>query len=335
MRVEDIWKLLEQQKGEISSGYLYRRILPEVNYDVYVAIAQPLNIRLLMLQVSSGSLNRGIVYPSSSSFEVRRVLLEKNNTGRVALQLVLTNTKYTDIFTALTQDIVENLAPVSEEKDAVAAFLVRLKRWQAFLEQHNPDGLSETAQQGLYGELWFLRQVAIPQLGASDGTQSWTGPRRTQQDFQFERCAVEVKTTVSRQHQKLTISNERQLDDTGTGVLILLHLSLDVRQGRGETLPEMVASLRSLLEATSTANEILETLLFEAGYLDIHASRYEQHGYTIRETNYFRVERDFPRIVEADLRSGVGDVHYSIAVSECKRFGIAEPEVLSLIGNQQ
>lgn len=335
MMVENIWQLLEQGTGEVSSGYLIRRILANVQYDVFLAIEKPSDLRLLMIRVHHRAIEKGTAtYPASSSFEIRRVLLNKEDTDHITLQLILTNVRYSDIFTTLVQDIVDHIANILDEQKAVVAFLARLRRWQIFLEQHNSEGLGETAQQGLYGELWFLRQSVLPCLGTLRGVLSWSGPKATQQDFQFSGCAIEVKTTTSKQHQKLTISSERQLDDTGTGVLILLHLSLDVRQERGETLPDMVASVRSLLSGNPAAVETFEDLLFEAGYLNIHAPRYEQNGYTLRETNYFKVEGDFPRIVEADLRNGVGDVRYTIGVAECKRFSVAEPEVLSLIRRQ-
>jgi len=162
----------------------------------------------------------------------------------------------------------------------------------------------------------------------------WTGSKGTQQDFQFPGCAVEVKTSSAKQHQKLAIASERQLDDTGAGMIVLLHLSLDVRQGQGENLPEIVASVRSLASGDAIAKDELENLLFEIGYLDIHATRYENIGYTIREHNYFKVEKDFPKIIESDLRNGVGDVRYTISVAECKRFSISESEVIALIGYQ-
>jgi hypothetical protein len=140
-----------------------------------------------------------------------------------------------------------------------------------------------------------------------------------------------VKTTSTKQHQKLAIASERQLDDTGAGTIILLHLSLDIRTGQGETLLDMVASVRSIVANDPLAKEEFENRLFELGYLDLHASRYEQTSYTVREANYFKVEQDFPRIVEADLRNGVGDVRYTISISECKRFSIDESNMLSLI----
>jgi hypothetical protein len=114
----------------------------------------------------------------------------------------------------------------------------------------------------------------------------------------------------------------------------LFHLSLDIRQRQGETLPEIVSSVRSLVAADEIARSKLENLLFEIGYLDIHTSRYENIGYNIREYNYFKVERGFPRIVESDLRNGVGDVRYTISVAECKHFSILESEVVELIGDQ-
>jgi len=166
------------------------------------------------------------------------------------------------------------------------------------------------------------------------GFHYWISPRGTQQDFQFSGCAVEVKTTSAKQHQKLAIASERQLDETGAGAIVLLHLSLDVRQGQGETLPAMIASVRSLVAGDAIARDELENLLFEVGYLDIHIARYENIGYTIREHNYFKVGADFPKIIESDLRNGVGDVRYTISVAECKRFSVLESEVIALMGDQ-
>ncbi|MCL1465506.1 PD-(D/E)XK motif protein [Argonema galeatum] len=331
MTVQNTWKLLEDDTPNVTSGYITRRLLPEVTYDVYLAIERPSNARLLMMRVKHKSIGKGGIFPNSNCFEVRRVALQGDDDAHVTLQLVLINSRYSDIFTTLVQDIVDEISPIADEQNAVAAFFTRLRRWQAFLEKHSPEGLSQAEQQGLYGELWFLRQIVIPQIGSRQGVECWTGAKGTQQDFQFQHCAIEVKTTVAKQHQKLAISSERQLDDTGTGTLILLHLSLDARQNRGESLPDIVVSLRSLLENDPIAKEQLETLLFEVGYLEIHTPYYEQIGYTPREVNYFKVEGDFPRIIEADLRNGIGDVRYTISVAECRRFSIPELNVISLI----
>jgi len=116
------------------------------------------------------------------------------------------------------------------------------------------------------------------------------------------------------------------------GLLLLFHLSLDARQGGGETLPARVRLTRELVGADAVAAEELEQLLFEAGYLDCHTPTYEGLGYTVRESNFFEVRDQFPRIVEADLKKGVGDVRYSVSVAECKNYLLPQSRLHQLLG---
>ncbi|PSB33719.1 PD-(D/E)XK motif protein [Stenomitos frigidus] len=334
MSIRELWNELERDVQQDRSGYVTRRVRPDSICDLRVAVMEPQGTRTLLLKARRIIIELIQEYPESAGFQVQLMQLAGESPDYLTLQLTLTQSRYSDIFTALADDIIAGVAEKKTEEAGLEEFIVRLKRWQAFLKANQPDGLSEEQQRGLYGELWFLRQVASLSLEPLRGIQFWTGPRGTQQDFQFARSAIEVKTTISKQHQKLTIASERQLDDSGTGTLILLHLSLDSRPGRGEALPDIVTSLRLLLVNHSAAREEFENHLFAVGYLDIHALRYEQIGYIVRETNYFKVEGGFPRIIESDLCNGIGDVRYTISVAECKRFAIAEADVLSLIGVQ-
>ncbi len=332
MKISELWSDIELNIHQDRSGYLTRRVRLDSIFDLRIAVIEPQGIRALLLRVRHTVAELIQEYPKSEGFQVKLLRLPDDGQEYATFQLTLTQNRYSDIFTALVDDVILGVSEKNTEEAGIEEFVVRLKRWQAFLKVNQPEGLSEIAQQGLYGELWFLRQVVLQNLLLLNGIQHWTGPKATQQDFQFSGCAIEVKTISAKQHQKLIISSERQLDDTGAGTIVLLHLSLDIRQGQGETLPEMVASVRSIVAADAIAKDELENLLFEVGYLDIHTDRYENTGYNIREHNYFKVGEDFPKIIESDLRNGVGDVRYSISVAECKRFSILESEVISLIG---
>lgn len=329
MKIEDTWNLLEQDVSDVSLGYLTRRIFSDSHHDIYLVIESPSKTRILMIYVNRTSIEKSIVFPTSSGFEVRRMIFPEDD--RIALQLILTNNRYKDIFTALVQDIAENIAFIPIEADAVQMLANRLKRWQIFLEKHDLEGLSEEIQHGLYGELWFLRQVVIPHFGLSS-LRYWLGPEGANQDFSFEECAVEVKTTVAQNPRKLSISNENQLDETRLNKLFLMHLSIDVRSN-GETLPEIVESLRAILGKDSSSRELFEKRLFQIGYLDIHAPKYSETSYKHRTSGYFKIEQDFPRIVPADLKQGIVQVRYSIEISACRPYAIAESEVIESINN--
>jgi hypothetical protein len=247
-----------------------------------------------------------------------------------ALELVLTDPRAADIFVALASDIAEAAAAKPDEVSAVAALVSRLARWQRFLEESGPEGLAPEQQRGLYAELWLLGRHLLDAVGLGPAVHAWAGPTHASHDFQLGACAIEVKGTAAKQHQVLRIVSERQLDDTGVDALFLFHLSLDARLGTGETLPAIVGDLRKAL-GTTPAAQTFEDRLLDAGYLDIHERLYENPGYTIRESNFFEVTERFPRITERDLRPGVGDVRYSVAVAECKHFTVALDEVLDAL----
>lgn len=331
MTFEDIWKDQEGGAAGGSGGCLARRIHPDSVVELRLAIEKPSNARLLLLRVAASVLRTPREFPRSLGFEVRRAFDALDGRKYVHLMVRLAHPQFRDVFTSLAEDVACHVARAVGDEDAVRTLVARLERWQAFLKSHPADGMSEEFRQGLYGELWFLRRHTIPLLGPRAAVSAWKGPDRAVQDFQWTGLAVEVKTSTGKQHQKLTISSERQLDATGAGRLLLFHLSLDAREGGGETLPALVATVRELLATDAAAAADFEQLLFDAGYLDCHAPSYEQIGYTVRESNFFDVIDGFPRIVEADLRNGVGDVRYTISVAECRNYRVDDDSVLQLL----
>lgn len=199
------------------------------------------------------------------------------------------------------------------------------------MECASSDGLGPSLQSGLYGELYFLRHHLFPVVGVTAGLGAWHGPSRLQQDFQFDRCAVEVKTSTSKQHQVIQIASERQLDESLLDKLFLFHLSLDARPHQGETLVAMVNRIWNAIGDSNAGRDLFARKLLEAGYIDAQSSRYDAVGYNIRESEVFDVQGDFPRMVEGDLRAGVGDVTYSISVSECKHYAVPADQMLAAI----
>lgn len=330
MSLEEIWDELERITPSGASGRVMRRIQPEAACDLFVAVAKPTNLRLLLMPVAERSLAGLEALPSGSGVETR--IARPGEQGRdAALELVLTDPRYRDIFTALATDIAQAVAAEDDEPAGVAALIGRLRRWQHFLEEAGPTGLGPEAQRGLYAELWLMRNHLFPVLGPIASVLAWKGPTHSAHDFELGQTAIEVKSTLAKQHQILRIVSERQLDDTGLESLFLFHLSLDAHRDTGQPLPALVEELRQLVGSTGVAT-VLDDGLIEAGYLDAHRALYLNPGYAIRESNFFRVWDGFPRIVERDLRSGVGDVHYSVSVAECRHFLTSREAVLGRLG---
>jgi hypothetical protein len=325
----EIWEELERAMPPGESGQVKRRIRPEAKCDLFLAISKPSNLRMLVMLVGEDSLVGVEDLPTARGVEAR-ITRPGQDGAHAALEVVLTDPRSADIFTALASDIAQSVVAESDDASAVATLVGRLRRWQRFLEESGPEGLTSERQRGLYAELWLLRQHLLEAVGPAAAVQGWTGPTRESHDFQFGASALEVKSSAGKQHQVLRVASERQLDDTGVQALFLFHLSLDAHQHAGESLPALVADLRESLRMTATA-AAFEDRLFQVGYLDVHEHLYENPGYTVRESNFFQVTDGFPRIIEADLPPGVGDVHYSVAVAQCKHFLIDSETVITAL----
>jgi len=324
----NIWSELESDNSQ-PEGYLRLRVRPSSQCELFLAVAKPENNRALLLEVPASAIPTKAEYPQSNGFRVEPVPITYGPTGDVRLVLSITDNRYFDIFSVLVSDIMDHVASQPDRQSSVKEFIARLIRWQDFLKRHAPEGLSEQAQQGLYGELWFFRKFILLNMDSVGAASAWVGPRRANQDFQLDRCAVEVKTTSAGSHQLIQITNTRQLDDTGIEVLLLLHISLDIRFGGLQSLPELVYEIRTLLENQNVkALSIFNECLIDAGYLDIHENRYKELKYTIRNYYFFKVCQGFPRILENELLPGIGDVHYSVALASCMPFKVDETAAL-------
>ncbi len=330
--IEETWKSLEKEsESETKTCILKRRLEPFSSCDISLGYEKPANRRMLLLRVFRSNTPDSDYLPRSKGFEIRTVSLPEDDEEHATLELILTDSRFTDIFTSLVQDVIDNITIQKNEKSVIRAFIERLVKWQQFLDRYGHDGLGDEARRGLYGELWFMRRYLIPILGINKAVDAWKGPFRKAQDFQLSDCAVEVKTTISKQHQKIQIVSEQQLDDTGLGGLFLQHLSLMESSGSGETLYEIVEDIRKIITVEPVASQKMEDSLFDAGYLNAQAHRYNKTGYNVRYSSIFRVNEGFPRITERDLANGVGDVHYSINVSECMHYAVTESDFTMFI----
>lgn len=319
-RIENIWVGLESETSN-HSGLLYKRYSAEVLPDVFIALKAPEKLRCIAFRISA-------VFPFDENQwnKLKDIKIETLPDDRVKskkfLLILLLNKQHKDIFSTLCEDLIFGVSDVSTEQTLVEKLLERLTKWQSLFEKVGKQGLSDEAQRGLYGEIFFLRFFLTNNSDKNYCVKSWLGPEKSIQDFQYSNWAVEVKTTHGNNHQKIHITSERQLDDSIIEKIFLFHLSLDVRVGNGESLNMIIDTVSELLNHNTMASNLFKLKLLESGYFDIHKPLYDERGYTIRQENIYRVTDNFPRIIENQIPIGVGDVRYSIVLSESEEWRI-------------
>lgn len=329
MKIDAIWEELEKD-GSFQTGLLYKRYSVGVEPDLFVALKAPEKLRCIAFHIS---------FYSSINLEhlnkLRDIKLElmkdERNPERQFFLIILLNSQYTDIFSTLCQDLIEGVSKTKDESFLINQLAERLLKWQSLFEKLEFQGLSDSSQRGLYGELYFLRKYFLNCCDYLDCLNSWTGPEKSIQDFQYSNWAIEVKTTSGNSHQKISISNERQLDDSLIPYIYLFHISLDVRKEYGESLNEIIEDIFDILSNHAVATNLFKMKLMEAGYFSVQSGLYSEKGYTIRNEDIYHVTDKFPRIIEKQIPLGVGDVKYSIMLDKLDLWRIDEYTLFSKI----
>lgn len=331
MMHSEIWQELETRAStETGIGTLKRMIGTKKICPMFIGINRPGNMRVFILEVPRENLPSPNRIPDSNGFDFKlQIVGDETNQDHISLILYSASSKYDQIFASISSDLFINLNELTNAKEIVSKFLNRLQLWQSFFQKQNSDGLSEEAQKGLYGELFFIKKYVFPKFEPMKSLSYWLGTNKRQHDFQFGDLSVEVKTTSSKQHQKLHISSEQQLDDSLVNQLYLFFLSVSLIDNLNQTLPSLIGEIREFLTTSTAALERFNSILIERGYLDIHRHLYESTGYSLRKSGFFQVHSDFPRITEHDLRPGVGNIKYTIDLDMCAPFSVSENDFVT------
>jgi hypothetical protein len=326
-QIREIWSKLAGT-GQLSEGFVRLRISDIATCRAYAARNLHSSGEALMFEVATSSIPGKTNWPSGAGFALDVVpsLPGRNGQTRITLQAI--DSTFTDVFHSLADDVVDHIAVVSTELDAVRTLLRRLAKWQAFLRAFGKQGLSLEQRRGLWGELRFLQMLAA-EIGWESAVSAWKGFQKANHDFQCPTCAIEIKTTAAATPRAFGISNVRQLDDEEIGQLFVGLFRVEESDSGGKTLSEVVDAIRANLEPRARSQ--FDDGLFRVGYIEGHVKQYSSPRYIQKKIDWFKVATGFPRILGAEIPNGVEEVRYRVAIAACKDFGVEESLVLTQI----
>lgn len=327
-RIMEIWSSIEQSN---EAGLLKRLYSSDSELHVYAIFQNPENHCGIALSYNK---NIGVDISPFSNLRDLQVSMQTDSSfpqnNLLIIKLLYDQSR--DVFAVMCENMVQSVLSLHSEREVVKTIINQLGKWQMLFEKLKGEGLTPAEQLGLYGELHFIQKY-IARQDAVQVLNSWVGADREIRDFQYNDWALEVKTTAGNNHQKVSVSSERQLDETRLDNLFLFHLSVETSKMNGESLNAKVNAIREVIRDNISALNTFNNKLIDAGYFYRHTHLYEEKCYQTRDENYYKVDSDFPRIKESEIRSGVGDVKYSIILSQCNEYMVAENTVFNTINS--
>lgn len=298
-----------------TKGHKYLPLGTKSIRDLHIGVTG-LNQKCLMFKTSKALLEEK-TFPDTEGLEVG--LDFGFGEAELGVVLKLKNDDFIEVFVTLSNDLVNAMQALKDDKQFIDTFFGRLGIWKLFLDKSGEKGLGPERRRGLFGELHLLKELVIPAIG-TDSIKFWTGPSGAMHDFEFGKFAVECKTMASNKSQKVSISNERQLEDAGYDDLFLACVAITVRRNATPSLVTIVKEIESLLERDPLNLVNFRNNLLRCGYSSVHDEIYQREGYHVDEIHAFKVRDGFPRLLASDLEPGVGGLHYTVDLSACTSF---------------
>ncbi len=248
--------------------------------------------------------------PHQLDMRAIRIRKSSRDDGRWALLWTLEDSGLLEMFSLLSQDLIEHSRVIKGDVSPLTFVLCRLSSWRHLLERASDDLLSLNGIRGLCGELIFLEKL-IDRFGGEEAVGAWVGPSGADQDFQLDASAWEVKT-IRPDADKVIIASEAQLDDSNRKMDFIIVELADVSSSSEDrlTLNSLVARVRNKLSSHYQALLRFDNQVLVAGY--IAREGYDSFSFKLRSLDRYSVGEGFPRIVRSIVPHGVENVCYEI-----------------------
>jgi uncharacterized protein YbaR (Trm112 family) len=326
-------KIIESIDIHGTGGKFVRKRDPRVSIlSIFAAKEISSGLEALLVETTPGVLKGIDEWPQSEGFSVEIEKVEETRPGTASrICLTLSGKRFRTVFFILCESICQAIEAESDARKAITKVHDLLYTWQQFLKKHSPDGLSEQARVGLFGELEILDVLFIKHMNPLSALEGWRGCSKAHQDFQYKAFALEVKTSRAVSPETVHITNVRQLDDENVDSLFLAIVNVEQNPATGTSLQQKINKIRKLLKGRSV--ELFDEGLQELGFIQGHTRFYESELYTVKSIKHFRVQDGFPRMLCSQIPEGVNGVKYKINISSLSSFEIENKLLVANVKN--
>lgn len=301
------WEEISKNKNQ--SDFSVLRFNDDCEADFYIGINENNNKCILHSLVNVNIYFEG--------FEKTNLKAYKNS--KYLILELIDNNEYLDLFLDLSYSIFEKIKDITIAQNSALIFKEMILRWSEFFNNKKIDKLGEKQVMGLWGELFILKEfIEEENKSVNDILIAWKGPYNGNRDFEFDDFHLEVKSIKS-DSEKINISSEYQLEHEN-GIEINLRVLKLRGDSDGLNLSHIVNKIIIILNQLNADLEIFYSALFQIVKLN-DLNKYDDLCFAINsDQTYLVIENEFPLINSKNLKEGLSDVKYKIALNKLEKF---------------
>lgn len=325
-KLKIIW---ENQASSIKNEVIRERVESIPGLNCYVGTIAWSKAKIFLLELNASC-------PVHSNYLMRFVGVEIQvlpvDKGIKELAIVLLENELSDIFIFFIEDIINSLTNINIQEDAILIVSQKINYWKKLFSKYTREILTPQQQQGLFGELYFLKLMLDNLISSESVIRSWEAPSGKNQDFNFDGHAVEIKTSKSNS-PSIRISNEYQLDTTGLKSIFIAFYNLTEYQGKEYTLLSIIMDIRTKLKSKPDVLTEFNTKLESLGITSDNETEYNTMALSVRDEKYYLVTPEFPKITTETIDDAISKISYEIDPNQCSDFEISFNSILKKLKN--
>lgn len=221
------------------------------------------------------------------------------------------------VFFTFCEDMIRSITDIKEEMVALTSIKKRYLTWKAMFINVKNSQISREVLQGLYGELYFLKNYMLEKYDTQTAISSWSGPNSTSKDFSLSDNWYEIKT-IGNNVQDIHISSLTQLSSPIDGRLVVIKLE-EMSDEFNNNNSNISMLLTQILEQLND-ERIEELFLSKISNFDLQ-DEYICKNYDVKSINIYIVNDNFPRLTEKDIiYPEIGEIRYTLLVNSLEKY---------------
>lgn len=293
--------------------------IPSVETDTIVSSGT------VRLAISDGAYCSLLVpVPIHDSFEVSRIselislqtlVLSQRGKKLRFLEVRCDDERLTEVFARVVSDILRRIELGVTGLRSVDEALIEFRK---LLNKQHIRAVKEMMVVGLIGELVTLIEMLRIESGS---VAAWHGPDSDRHDFRAGSVAIEVKTSLGAEGNRIHVNGIRQLETAEDDELFIRHVRIEPDPHGKLSVPDLVAEAAALIADRFLFDEKLDKL----GYSADCAASWANKRYRMVGKDAYNVRGSFPRLTTKHLNiewpmAGVSGVAYEVDLGAASQF---------------
>lgn len=225
----------------------------------------------------------------------------------------------TSVFYAFCENIVSSIISIADETTALDILKKRFITWKTMFKQVLVQDVTRDVIQGLFGELYFLKNVMLEKYSPKETVGAWSGSDLKSKDYAIGKEWYEIKT-VGANTSKVHISSLAQLSSIYPGHLVVIKV-----EAMSEEFVAEDDSINSLMK--NILGKLNDEILEEQFLTKIHSvvgemsNRVLNAKFSVKSVNSYLVDNAFPRLIESSIPySEIEDIEYSLNIHAIEKY---------------